>query len=169
MPTQAHSDTSKSTRGRRTAKGNGSDAIKLLKADHKEVSALFEAYEKLGEKAQTKKKQIAGKICKALSVHAQIEEEIFYPAVRAEMDEEELLDEAEVEHGSIKDLVGEIEGGLGGEIDGKFDAKVKVLSEWVKHHVKEEQNEMFPKVRELDLDLKALGAQLEERKGELIG
>ena len=166
MPTQAHSETA---RGRRAKKSNGGDAIKLLKADHKEVTELFEAYEKLGDRAQTKKKQIAEKICKALTIHAQIEEEIFYPTVRAEIEEEELLDEAEVEHGSIKDLVTEIENGLSGEIDGKFDAKVKVLSEWVKHHVKEEQNEMFPKVRESDIDLDALGAQLEERKAELMG
>jgi len=159
-----HASTAKS-RSRNTAP----DAIKLLKADHKEVSDLFEAYEKLGERAQTKKAQIASKICKALSVHAQIEEEIFYPEVRAEMDEDELLDEAEVEHGSIKDLVAEIEHGLDGEIDGKFDAKVKVVSEWVKHHVKEEQNELFPKVRESDIDLDALGEHLKVRKAELLG
>jgi hemerythrin superfamily protein len=164
MPTSAHAAAAKS-RARRSATP---DAIKLLKTDHQEVSALFEAYEKLGDRAQTKKAQIATRICKALSVHAQIEEEIFYPEVRAEMDEEELLNEAEVEHGSIKDLVGEIEAGIDGEIDGKFDAKVKVLSEWVKHHVKEEQNELFPKVRESDIDLDALGERLQARKDELM-
>lgn len=129
---------------------------------------MFEAYEKLGERAQTKKAQIASKICKALTVHAQIEEEIFYPEVRAEMDEEELLNEAEVEHGSIKDLIAEIEAGIDGEIDGKFDAKVKVMSEWVKHHVKEEHTELFPKVRDSDIDLDALGARLKARKDELM-
>lgn len=164
MPTSTQASAAKS-RSRSTAP----DAIKLLKADHKEVSDLFEAYEKLGERAQTKKAQIARKICKALSVHAQIEEEIFYPEVRAEIDEAELLDEAEVEHGSIKDLVAEIERGLEGEIDGKFDAKIKVVSEWVKHHVKEEQNELFPKVRESDVDLDALGERLKARKHELMG
>lgn len=164
MATSTHTSTGKS-RVRASARP---DSIKLLKADHQEVSALFEAYEKLGERAQTKKAQIASKICKALSVHAQIEEEIFYPEVRAELDEPELLDEAEVEHGSIKDLVAEIEHGLDGEIDGKFDAKVKVVSEWVKHHVKEEQNELFPKVRESDIDLEALGERLKARKDELM-
>ncbi|MBL8691835.1 MAG: hemerythrin domain-containing protein [Rhodospirillaceae bacterium] len=165
MPTSTHASTAKS-RARASA---APDAIKLLRADHKEVSELFEAYEKLGERAQTKKAQIANKICKVLTVHAQIEEEIFYPEVRAAMDEDELLDEAEVEHGSIKDLVAEIERGLEGEIDGKFDAKVKVVSEWVKHHVKEEQNELFPKVRDSDIDLDALGECLKARKDELMG
>lgn len=165
MPTSAHAAAVKS-RARRAA--GSVDAIKLLKTDHQEVSAMFEAYEKLGDRGKSKKAQIASKICKALSVHAQVEEEIFYPEVRAEMDEEDLLNEAEVEHGSIKDLVGEIEAGIDGEIDGKFDAKVKVLSEWVKHHVKEEQTELFPKVRESDIDLDALGERLQARKEELM-
>lgn len=164
MPTSTQTSSAKS----RARGGAAPDAIKLLKADHQEVTEMFEAYEKLGDRAQTKKAQIAAKICKALSVHAQIEEEIFYPEVRDELEETDLLDEAEVEHGSIKDLVAEIEQGLEGEIDGKFDAKVKVVSEWVKHHVKEEQNELFPKVRETDLDLDELGARLQARKDELM-
>ncbi len=164
MPTSTQTSSAKS----RARGGAAPDAIKLLKADHQEVTEMFEAYEKLGDRAQTKKAQIAAKICKSLSVHAQIEEEIFYPEVRDEIEETDLLDEAEVEHGSIKDLVAEIEQGLEGEIDGKFDAKVKVVSEWVKHHVKEEQNELFPKVRETDLDLDELGARLQARKDELM-
>src|SRR5581483_3698144 len=138
------------------------DAIALLKADHAEVAAMFEEFD-AGDLEADAKEELAEKICKALTVHAQIEEEIFYPAARdaVESDDEDLLDEAKVEHGSIKDLVAAIEGH---EDDALFDAQVKVMGEWVKHHVKEEENELFPKVKETDMDLDALGAQLAERK-----
>ena len=106
------------------------------------------------------------KICTELSVHAQCEDEIFYPAVKAALKDRELVPEAIVEHATLKELISQIEGK---EPDGEmFDAKVKVLSEYVKHHVKEEQNEMFPKAKKTKLDMLALGAQLAARKEELL-
>jgi iron-sulfur cluster repair protein YtfE (RIC family) len=144
------------------------DAIDLLKADHAEVSELFDKYEN-GRMTSAKKAAVAQKIAESLSVHAQIEEEIFYPAAREAGGKEvgDLLDEAEVEHGSIKDLVATIEGGT--PDDELYDAQVKVCSEWVKHHVKEEENELFPKIRKSGMDLEAVGEQLAARKEELIG
>ena len=142
------------------------DAIKLLMADHDEVEGLFKQFQK-AKNDGSRKGEIVEQICKALTVHAEIEEEIFYPAVRdafAEKDET-IMDEADVEHASIKSLVGQLEGGdLGEEL---FDAKVKVLSEYVMHHVKEEEGKMFPRVKMTDLDLDELGMELAARKAEL--
>lgn len=140
------------------------EAIALLRADHKLVDELFKEYEKT--RSVSKKKQLVKQICTELSVHAQIEEEIFYPAAKKALRDKELIPEATVEHATLKDLIAQIEDV---EPDGEmFDAKVKVLSEYVKHHVKEEQNEIFPKVKETSLDLVELGAQLTERKEELL-
>ena len=157
---------SRSTR-RSTASGKKPvDAIALLKADHKEVDAMFKAYEKTDDDAT--KQELATKICVALTVHAQIEEEIFYPAAYEALDEDgdDLLDEAEVEHASCKALIAEIEAMSVGEP--LFDAKVKVLGEYIKHHVEEEETELFPECREASMDLKALGEQLAMRKQELM-
>ena len=142
------------------------DAIELLKADHEEVAAMFGEFS-AGGLEDDAKEELAEKICKALTVHAQIEEEIFYPAAREALDsdDEDLLDEAEVEHGSIKDLVAAIEGH---EDDALFDAQVKVMGERVKHHVKEEEGEMFPKLKKTDMDMDAIGVQLAQRKEELM-
>jgi hemerythrin superfamily protein len=141
------------------------DAIALLKADHDTVSKLFDQYEKT--RSDDRKKALADKICTELTVHAQIEEEIFYPEVKTALKDKELVPEARVEHASLKDLIAQIEGV---EPDGEmFDAKVKVLSEYVKHHVKEEQNEMFPKVKKSRLDLVDMGSRLAARKAELLG
>jgi hemerythrin superfamily protein len=139
------------------------DAIALLKADHKEVAEMLEKF----ETARSTKGKLAQQICRALTMHAQIEEEIFYPAAREALGDEgkDLLDEARVEHSSLKELVGQIEG-LGPD-DDLFDAHVKVLGEYVKHHVKEEEGEMFPKLRKSDMDLVEVGAQLVGRKKEL--
>lgn len=140
------------------------DAIALLKADHGTVSGLFADYEKTD--SSKKKKSLVAEICTELSVHAQIEEEIFYPAVREALKDKLLVPEATVEHGGIKDLITQLEGI---EPNGEdYDAKVKVLSEYVEHHVKEEQNEMFPKVKASSLDLVALGAQMAARKVDLL-
>ena len=99
-------------------------------------------------------------------MHAQVEEEIFYPAVKAALKDKELIPEATVEHATVKDLIAQVEGV---EPDGEmFDAKIKVLSEYVKHHVKEEQNEMFPKAKASNLDMGELGAKMAERKTELL-
>lgn len=140
------------------------DAIALLKADHSAVSGLFADFEKTT--SARKKKAIVTEICNELSAHAQIEEEIFYPAVKAALKDKLLVPEATVEHASVKDLIAQIEGV---EPDGEiYDAKVKVLSEYVKHHVKEEQNEMFPKAKATSLDMKELGGRMAARKADLL-
>ena len=140
------------------------EATALLRADHHKVSQLFTEYKHA--KTNAKKKSIVSQICTELSVHAQIEEEIFYPAVKKALHDTELVPEATVEHASLKDLIAQVEGI---EPDGEmYDAKITVLSEYVKHHVKEEQNEMFPKARATDLDMVELGAKMAERKAELL-
>lgn len=140
------------------------DAIALLKADHKEVAEMFEKF----ETARSTKSKLAQQICVALTVHAQIEEEIFYPATREALGDEgeDLLNEAEVEHNSLKELIGQIEGS--DPDDELFDAHVKVLGEYVKHHVKEEEGQLFPKLRKSDMDLAELGEQIAARKKELM-
>jgi hemerythrin superfamily protein len=140
------------------------DAIALLRADHKKVSDLFDQFEK--SRSPTKKKSLVDQICQELTVHTQIEEEIFYPAVKAALKDHELVPEANVEHASVKDLIAQVRGV---QPDGEmYDARVKVMSEFVKHHVKEEQTEMFPKAKKTKLDMTVLGAQLQSRKEELL-
>jgi hemerythrin-like domain-containing protein len=140
------------------------DAIALLRADHKLVSDLFEQFEKT--RSDARKAAIVAKICKELTVHTEIEEEIFYPAVKAALKDHELIPEANVEHASVKDLIAQVEGKTpDGEM---YDARVKVMGEFVKHHVKEEQNEMFPKAKKTRLDMVALGEQMAARKQELM-
>ena len=146
-------------------------AIELLKRDHDEVDAMFKQYEDMKDDGDAAAKEsLVEKICDALTVHAQIEEEIFYPAARRALHEEEgkeLLDEAAVEHQTLKDLVSRLESAP--TDDPLYDAGVKVLSEYVKHHVREEENELFPKVKSSGLDLADLGGKLETRKGQLQG
>ena len=139
------------------------DAIALLKADHRKVEELFEKY----ETARGKKADIAQKICMELTIHTKIEEEIFYPACREAGVESDMMDEANVEHDGAKALILELE--KGSPDDEYYDAKVKVLSEEIKHHVKEEEQRggIFSQAREADLDLVDLGQQLAARKKEL--
>lgn len=139
------------------------DAITLLKADHRKVEELFEKY----EKAKAKKADIAQQICLELTVHTTIEEEIFYPACEEAGIEEDMLDEAFVEHDGAKVLIAELREGK--PDDDFYDAKVKVLSEMIKHHVKEEEQRdgIFAQAKAADLDLVALGEQLMARKEEL--
>lgn len=140
------------------------EATALLRADHKLVSGLFEEYE--SARSIAKKRDLVAKICKELTIHAQIEEEIFYPMVKDALKDKMLIPEASVEHETLKNLIAQLEGK---EPDGEmFDAKIKVLSEYVKHHVKEEQNEIFPKAKASKLDMLALGEQLAKRKAELM-
>ena len=143
------------------------DAVTLLTTDHKEVKKLFESYEALvrADTESSEKQALALQICATLTVHATIEEEVFYPAAREGLEEQDLLDEAEVEHASAKDLIAQIEGMEAG--DELYDAKVKVLGEYIDHHVKEEEDELFPKVKRAKLDLEALGGELAARKHEL--
>ena len=148
------------------------DACDLLDADHKAVKKMFKEYDELtssrGRTVGQKKMDLARQICHELTVHAQIEEEIFYPALRAVFKDTDLLAEAEVEHQTAKDLIAQIEGM--GEADEMFDAKVKVLGEYIDHHVKEEKNEIFPKARSArKLDLVAMRDEMMARKEELMG
>lgn len=150
-------------RSKRRGKQAGPDAITLLKGDHKAVSALFERFEH--SRKSTVKYKLAQKICGALLVHTRIEEEIFYPAVGPEIGDEDLMAEALVEHAGAKDLIAQIKRSKPGAP--LYDAKVKVLSEYIKHHVKEEHTELFPKSRKTDLDMKVLGMKLQKRKRAL--
>ena len=141
------------------------DAIALLKADHRTVEDLFEQYE--SAKGEGKKQKIALQICMELTVHAKIEEEIFYPACEGKI-EQDLLEEAYVEHDGAKVLIAEIEAGT--PSDEFYDAKVSVLSEQIEHHVGEEEMRMegmFSQARKAGLDMVALGQQLLARKQEL--
>ena len=147
------------------------DACDLLDTDHKNVKKMFKEYDELaGSKARgvaQKKMDLAQTICKELSAHAQVEEEIFYPALRAVLKETDILAEAEVEHAGAKDLIAQIEGMT--DADEMFDAKVKVLGEYIDHHVKEERNEIFTKARaSRKLDLIAMRDELMARKEELM-
>lgn len=163
-PSNSRKPASKTARKMARAAAKPVDAIKLLKDDHKEVKGWFKNYESLEDDAE--KQALADKICLALTVHTQIEEEIYYPATREAIDDDDLLDEAEVEHAGAKELIAQLQAMKVG--DRLFDAKVTVLGEYVAHHVVEEESEMFPESRDSDLDLKALGAQMAARKAELM-
>jgi hemerythrin superfamily protein len=142
------------------------DAVALLKADHRKVEGLFADFE--AAKGDGKKKALAMQICMELTVHTKIEEDIFYPACEGKV-EEDLLKEAFVEHDGAKVLIAEIE--AGGPDDEFYDAKVKVLSEQIEHHVKEEEQRvegMFSQARKAGLDMDALGEQMAAEKAELI-
>lgn len=144
------------------------DAIRLLMADHKEVKQLFKEYVDLAksEAADEDRQALAEQICTMLTAHARVEEEIFYPAAREALDEQDLLDEAEVEHASAKDLIAQIESMEPSEE--LYDAKVSVLGEYIDHHVREEEGELFPKLKRSELDLQSLGQQMATRKQELL-
>ena len=151
-----------------TARAAQSDATLLLTRDHADVKKLFKEYEKLADaEADGEERQaLAEQICDMLTVHATIEEEIFYPAAREADVESDLLDEAEVEHASAKDLIGQIRS-MSSD-DDLYDAKVRVLGEYIDHHVDEEEGEIFPRCREAKMDLAGLGESIAERKSELL-
>ena len=143
------------------------DAIALLKQDHRTVEALFDEFEDADEGEQS---SIAQRVCQLLTIHAQIEEEMLYPAAKEAFEEDdgdsELVYEAEVEHGSAKELIARIEA-MSGEEE-QFAATVKVLGEYIKHHVKEEEGQLFPKLKKTEVDLSELGARLADRKFALM-
>jgi hemerythrin superfamily protein len=150
----------------RRAKGASEtvSAIDLLEDDHQEVQGYFDAYEELED--DDAKAELSAKICTALKVHTQIEEELFYPAARKATKDDDLLDEAKVEHDGAKQLIAEIEAMAVG--DDLYDAKVKVLGEQIKHHVKEEEEALFPEVKSAKMDVDALGKKMAARKKELM-
>lgn len=141
------------------------DAVGLLTKDHKDVKTMFEQFEGLTDRSKASKKKLADQICNALTVHTQLEEKIFYPAVRKAINDEAMMDEALVEHASAKELIAQIEGMQAD--DDLYDAKVKVLSEQIEHHVREEEDEMFPKVRKTSLDLNALAEEMMALKQQI--
>ena len=144
------------------------DAVDMLKADHADVDAMFKDYDAIKDTRRDKAKaDLVEQICAALSLHATIEEEIFYPAVRKDAETIALVNEAAVEHQTLKDIIGRLRSAT--PADPLYDAGVKVLAEYVTHHVKEEENELFPQVRKMDLDLDLLGTRLKARKDELLG
>ncbi|MYM35698.1 hemerythrin domain-containing protein [Duganella sp. FT50W] len=141
------------------------DALSLLIQDHDNVKALFEQYDALGDRAHVSKHKLALQICEELTKHTMIEEEIFYPAVRQTIKDDDIMDESLVEHASAKDLIAQIQ--TMEPSDDLFDAKVTVLSEMIEHHVGEEENDMFPKVRKTKLNLQELGQQMATRKEQI--
>ena len=149
----------------KTRKSNGLKAIAMLKADHRKVEGLFKRYEK--SKSESVKARLARQICLELSVHTSIEEELFYPAVAGTVDEE-IHDEAYVEHDGAKNLIAELL--KGSPEDDFYDAKVTVLSEMIKHHVKEEEQPggMFSQARKDHIDFDDLARQMKARKAELL-
>jgi hypothetical protein len=150
----------------KSAKTEKPDAIALLKADHRKVEELFEKFQKA--RSDDVKKSLVAQICMELSIHAAIEEEIFYPACTGEV-EEDVVKEAYVEHDGAKVMISELLASEPG--DDFYDAKVTVLSEEIKHHVKEEEKRgegMFAQAREAGLDMEALGEKLAARKAELM-
>jgi hemerythrin superfamily protein len=166
MAARASESSRKSTTAtRRTARAEP-DAIQLLKDDHRQVEQWFEQFEKA--RSETRKVDLARKICQALTIHTMIEEEVFYPAYLEATGDDELHDEAHVEHDGAKKLIAEIEAGSPG-VD-MWDAKVSVLAEMIKHHVKEEEQRdgMFARAKKAGLDLQELGQQMAERKQTLM-
>jgi iron-sulfur cluster repair protein YtfE (RIC family) len=156
------------TPARRTPSGKtGSDAIQLLVDDHNQVKKMFKEYEKIGKNnAEEEKEALATQICRELTVHAQLEEEIFYPAVREGIDDDALMNEAMVEHAEAKGLIAQIQSMHAS--NPMYDATVKVLGENIEHHMEEEQKDMFPKVKKLNLDLEELGREMAGRKETLM-
>jgi hemerythrin superfamily protein len=143
------------------------DAIALLTADHKKVKQLFADFNKLKEDGSDEDKTaVVEQICNELKIHTEIEEEIFYPAVRKAIDDTDLMDEALVEHAGAKDLIAQLEDGS--PEDDLYDAKVTVLGEQIDHHVKEEEGDMFPKAEKAKVDTEALGATMLKRKMALM-
>jgi hemerythrin-like domain-containing protein len=146
------------------------DAIELLIDDHDAVKELFAEFKKFQEAktegADEMKQALMDAVCEALKVHTQIEEEIFYPAARHALpDEKDLMNEAQVEHNAAKELIAQVE--AGSARDDMTCAQFQVLSEQIDHHVKEEQDEMFPKLRKTSMDMEAIGRKLEKRRAEL--
>lgn len=150
----------------KTTRRSKHDAIKLLTDDHNKVKKMFKEFEKLHKKQEEGKEELVQQICKELTVHTQLEEEIFYPAAREAIDDDDLMNEAAVEHQAAKDLIEKIQSTS--SADPMYDAMVSVLGEYVNHHIEEEQNEIFPKVEKAKMDLEELGSEIEERKEALM-
>ncbi|RJG06718.1 hemerythrin domain-containing protein [Noviherbaspirillum cavernae] len=172
MSRNADTRTSSRTTPKTAPKGahhaSGHDVLDLLSEDHKNVRKMFDQFEKMkeSEKADGEMKQsLIEHACAELTIHAQVEEEIFYPAMRNAIDDMAMLDEAEVEHAAAKQLITELSSMQ--PDDALYDAKFTVLGEYIKHHIDEEEKEMFKKARKSDADLMTLADQVQHRKDEL--
>jgi hypothetical protein len=156
------------TSAKRTARSSKQDAIAMLTADHKKVKSIFKKFEKLKKQdsGDAEKAELVQEACMALTVHAQLEEEIFYPAVREGTEEDDLMDEAQVEHMSAKAFIAELQSMQPG--DELYEAKFTVLGEYVNHHVEEEEGELFHKAKRAKIDTAALGEQMMQRKQALL-
>jgi len=161
--TAAKKTVAKKTAAKKTARVSSTDALAVLTKDHKRVKKMFKDFEKMKENGAAADKQaLAEQICAELTLHAEAEEQIFYPAVREAIDDEDLLNEAEVEHASAKDLIAQIQNG--DPSDPLWSAKVSVLGEYVNHHVEEEESQMFRKAKRAKMDLESLGQEISSMK-----
>jgi hemerythrin superfamily protein len=158
------SSRSRGSAGRSQTQG-GISAFDLLEQDHREVEEWLDEFDEMKE-GDKRKAELAEKICLALKVHAQIEEEILYPQAREATKDDDLINEAIVEHATVKNLIGEIEKMTVG--DELYDAKMRVLGEMVKRHIREEEEELFPELQSTKMDLDAVGKELAERKEDLM-
>jgi hemerythrin superfamily protein len=171
MPRNTTSKSSSKTASKAAPRGTSKsshDAIKLLTEDHRKVTDLFDEFEQMKKKDDNDdeaKQLLIETACAELTIHAQVEEEIFYPAAREAIEDMDLLDEAEVEHALAKQLVTELAAMQPG--DDLYEAKFTVLGEYVKHHIEEEEKELFKKVKKADIDLDELGEEIRQRKMEL--
>jgi hemerythrin-like domain-containing protein len=149
------------------SKAKAAGAMEMLKEDHAKVQKAFKEFEKMDREDSETMKQLVQTVCEDLKVHTTLEEEIFYPAVREAIDDEDIMNEAAVEHETAKMLIDQLENM--GPDDPSFHATFTVLGEYVKHHIKEEEAEMFPQAKKTGLDFEDLGQRMKERKQELVG
>ena len=149
------------------SKGKADGAIEMLKEDHARVQKAFNQFEKMDREDPATIKQLVQTVCEELKVHTTLEEEIFYPALRDAIDDEDIMNEAAVEHETAKMLIDQLENM--GPDDPNYRATFTVLGEYVRHHVKEEEGEMFPQAKKTDLDFEDLAQRMKERKQELVG
>ncbi|HJQ62451.1 MAG TPA: hemerythrin domain-containing protein [Burkholderiales bacterium] len=147
-------------------KSSRTDALSMLKADHDKVRKMFKDFEKLDTEEDQEKAQLVKQACMELKIHSRLENEIVYPAIREAIEDDDLMDEALVEHEAAEELISQLEQMQPG--DEMYDAKFTVLGEYVNHHIAEEQKEMFPKARKAKIDLAELGEQMTARKHELM-
>jgi hemerythrin superfamily protein len=158
----SHSQTSSK---RSQTESVGINAFDLVEQDHRQIEEWLDEFDEMKE-GDKRKGELAEKICVALKVHSQIEEEIFYPQARDATKDDDLIDEAIVEHGTVKNLIGEIEKM---KVDDElYDAKVRVLGEMVKRHIREEEEEIFSKLQSTKMEIDAVGKELAERKEALM-